>query len=200
MKSTIIFYKYNDIPLKLYFEIIASGNFLLLIKSGNASQRECLEAWELIVEENSIHNNNYDYMNCLALQKSVAFYYNEYQLVKSAIVLVAYKQDLNIINYLNEIGYPVDNSTPEKLLESLTITQAMSDNLITKIKMKQNELDLYYKPVKTKKNSAYTFDHVMANLLGQGFQVDDSLTLIRYNACIQVINDRKPKQKEKWQA
>lgn len=174
------FCTYEDIMLRIYLEIAAQGNYEKLILAGNPSTEECIEAWEEIVKENAKQNGTFEYQTYLEDAREHTRLLNEYNLVKAILTKLSFVVDYELVNYLQDKGYRIDISSSEKYADSLTKAIRKSDNLITKINMKRNELA----GLETKKGGkSSNYEEIMASLeFALGWSVGEDITLARYNA------------------
>jgi hypothetical protein len=192
--SSVVFYTYDDLLLRLYFEIAKSGEFTKLVISGNASIEQCLEAWELIIKKQQQITGNNQYNAFFRLNKGYLINLNDYTLIRACLILTGINNlfpDYEYIQILKEKGYPIDLSSPESIVNSVNVGLQKCEKLITKATTKRKEIELLIKQSETSEEIG--FEQVIANLNYQlGFNIDDNLTLARYNEYQKII---KAKQK-----
>jgi hypothetical protein len=180
LNTSVKYWQYETIPLKLYLEIASSGDLSKLVLSGNVNAEE---AWEEIVRKNqqAVGSNRYD--NYFEKSQSYALMVNEYIFVRSALIYLSVKPDKEVAGLLAEKGYKID---PKNYIESLNKAFRKSENLITKAISKQNELH-----VEQEQRGESSFEEIMANLVvGLGFHVNDDITLSRYNEYRKIIKKK----------
>jgi hypothetical protein len=188
--------KYEEISLKLYFEIAKSGDLKRLIKSGNPSLKECRQAWAEIVENNSKSNGQ---VSQVEIYKDLLEGYNstlaELVRVRANICILYFETDDERINWLREKGYNLDTSSKSKFIESINSAMNKTNNLITRLHMRENQI----KDVVSGFGSepATLEDLIAKSNTHLGFTgCDMNMTLAQFNAYQRVIalkNRPKPK-------
>jgi len=184
------FYTYDNIKLRLYLQIAASGDYSQLITSGRADQTECYQAWEEIVKRNNEANNSYQFSAYFDSAQGYAKLIADYNTIKACLFCLLFEIDNDLISFLKEKGYHIDveSNSRTKYEESIHAAMRRSDNLITKIRMKQNELAMM-----ADKGSGQNagFEEIIANLSFMlGFTVNDDITLARYNEYRKIIKKK----------
>jgi hypothetical protein len=173
-------YGYDDIRLKLYMDISSSGDYSRLVVKGSASHDICFQAWEEIVKRNNEANQNFEYSSYIDASQSYALLIADYNVIKACLCYLVIAIDDFVIGVLKEKGYDIDTSGQKKFEESLYLAQRKSDNLLTKIKMRQNEMVAIHDSGSKKE---ITFDDAIAALEAMlHFRIDDDIKLSRYNA------------------
>jgi len=191
--SSVIFFTYDDILLRQYLEVIKSGDFTKLIKEGNATEIECLEAWENIVkkQEKATGSNRFD--TFLSLLKGYALLINDHTVIRACLIhLMNGPVDWEVLKTLNDKGYEVKiNEYGYAIYESIQAGLHRCENLVTKATMKQKELQRMF-PEKKDKAEAQSFETVMAHLIAAlEFNVDENITLARYNEYQNILRERQ---------
>lgn len=172
-------------------EICTTGNYLLVGKTKLAVRERCLEVWEEIVQRNAEVSGNYTYMNHFRALKEYYRLINEHALVKAVLQKYSFsknifkrgvgpvtQRDKELVAMLAKKGYPLNFKDDEKFADSLLAAMRKSQNLLTKITMKRNELNGFLEA----KGQQQSFEEVMADLISAlQFNVDDNITLARYN-------------------
>jgi hypothetical protein len=106
----------------------------------------------------------------------------------------------NIITTKDCAGYdpgllvpPNSNILSENYRQSLLRALQRSENLVTKLKMKANELRLMLNGNDGGRKEMM-FDEIMANLQIRGLKVEDDIKLSRYIELLKVLNKSKPEE------
>lgn len=191
--SSVIFYTYDDILLRLYVEVARNGEFKRLIKAGRATNEQCLAAWEEIVKRQEKETGSHHYTAFLQLIKGYAAHLSDHTLIRACLIhLMIAPIDWEVLQTLRSKGYNIDTSTQEKKIESIQAGLRRCENLVTKATMKKKELERMFES-KGKGNEQGGFEQILANLnFALGFNVDESITLARYNEYQKIL---KAKQK-----
>lgn len=178
-------------------QIADSGNVLLVAKT-KARPEKCAEAWEEIVQRNAEENGSYEYQNYLDNLREYYRLITEHTLVKASLLKLTYKVDPALAKYLTSRGYVIrlgkqKASDSEAYANSIHAALKKSDNLVTKIRMKQKEMT----NTTNLKGQVKTFESLMGNLIALlGFEVSADITLARYNEYKKFIKQKyKPKEK-----
>lgn len=173
------FIGYKEIKLRLYVEIIETGDVRKLLTAGTATDEECATAWDAIVAENDRTAGGYKYVNYLNLIKDYGNLFSQYLAVKATLTALQFQVDDADISWLQSLGYKIDTSTSQLYVASLKRADQRSKNLINRMGLRLNEIN-----VDRVKGPAVpsSFDYIMANLSeALGREVNDELTLARYN-------------------
>jgi hypothetical protein len=191
LNSTERWFTYDDITLRLYLEIAEGGDYKKLIKKGKYSSDECYAKWEDIIKQNGKHTNDFSYINYFQTVQQYANLIAEYNLVKALlfkVLITDYKNVIEDVAMLVSKGYNIDKSSQEKYNESIENAFKKSNNLVTKILAKQNELNQYAGNKETKA----TIGSMVANLnTAIGFKAADySILLSEYNEYRKIINKK----------
>jgi hypothetical protein len=166
-------------------KVSTAGDYKSLIKSGNATELECLEAWEAIVQKNNYHSGSNQYNNYLNLIKQYNMAMQELNGVVSTILCLCFVVDKDQIEYLKAKGYKIDTSTGSAYEKSLADALHRSGQIRTKIKVKLNQINNFNQRVMEQRESQseQTVDDLISSLsMEVGFQIPDTVTLAQYNA------------------
>ena len=179
------FYSYEDITLKLFVTINASGNFRLLIKSGIALPSECFDRWEKIIQENNRAAGRHEYSTFLKTYKAYNRLLAEFNSIKAHLLILCYVIDYEAIKFVRKKGYAIALTNSKAYADSIYSAIRRSDNLLTKISMKRNEL-LKMQPKGDARQES--FESIIANLTVElGYSIPDDITLARYNEYVKII-------------
>ncbi len=156
-----------------------------------------MEVWEGIVKRNADVTGNNDYLVYLKLIKSYYKLLAEEAYVKGALLKLFHKFDKDLAIDLQKMGYPIVITDSAAYAKSLVYCAKKSENLKSKIKMKENELLIFQKQNEEAIENK-SFEQIMGNLIGLlGFHVPDDITLARYNEFrLQIIEKIKAASKK----
>lgn len=174
------FMEYENITLKMFLDLSESKNYRGLVTEGEATDAACAEAWEKIVKHNSEVSGNLEMGYFLSNYKAFAQLLADFNAIKATLNLLLFFVDNGYIKWLSEKNFKiVTDKGNEAYMESINAAMRRSDNYITRIKMKQNELIRNGEGRPSKK---FGFEELIANLtMILGFEVNDNVTLARYN-------------------
>lgn len=180
-KQSVELYSYDNITLKLYTQIASGSSVKNLIIKGNPDSNQLAVAWEQIVKQNSQNNGTYQYNSYFQLLQTYELLVNEYNTIKAMLTKLSLKIDHDLIKELRRKGYNINATVnSEVYATSLLNAGRKVENLVTKIKSKQTELNQM--EAQDDRKSSLGFEELLANLsVGLGFNVDDSVTLARFN-------------------
>lgn len=184
-------YAYDDLPLKVYCEIVSTKNLTLLGIGGPVVvDARVSKRWEDIVKESERVTNSTAYLSYMFDIQSIKTLVAEYVLAKSILLRLQYRGDMKLVRELHEMGYELDLTDTKSFAKSLYVQLGVVGNLATQLKIKQNEIELGQKP------EPISFDSMVANLSASlGFVVPDSITLARYNEYLKLLRKKaQPKE------
>lgn len=148
--------------------------------SGKATIEECLIVWEQILKRNGEVNNDYSYNQFFIKSSEYARLLNDYQLIKALLIKLHFVVDDSYISFLKSKGYKIDTSSRQKYDDSLKLNLRRSENLLTKLTMKHNELSSGLK--EKEKRDHVSLEQLLAHVsAGLGYEIKDDITLARYN-------------------
>jgi hypothetical protein len=186
-------------------EICNTANYMLVAKNKFATEKRCIEIWEEIVQRNAEVNGNYTYMNWFRASREYYKLISEHALVKAILQKFSFTKtfkrfvgpttdkDKVLVAVLGQRGYVLDFRSSEQFAESIYANMLKSQNLVTKITMKRNEINGFV----SSNGAVQGFEEVMADLIASlNVNVDDNITLARYNEYKKVIKLRH-KQSQK---
>ena len=163
-----------------------------LIVKGKASESELNEAWEFLIRKNYQVNGGFDYINYVDLVQGYNQIMAEYNVIRCTLIQLMFCVDDNYISELKDKGYRIDTTNSITYIESINAALRRSENLITRLKMKSNEIqDMMGKQGGERASS---FEEIMAGLsLALKFAVPEDLKLSRFNEYKKIINERNSK-------
>lgn len=185
-----IFLTYDNITLRTYLHIAATGEYDKLIVKGDCSKEECLAVWEELVNRN---NNGQVFSAYFDSSQKYALLISDYNTIKATLFILLFEVDNDAIAFLKRKGYVIDTSSRAKYDASLALAMKTSDNLLTKIQMKQNEIA----SMCDNGSRMVGFEEVVANIsFLLGFTINDDITLARYNEYRRIIAKRHEQQQK----
>lgn len=187
-----VFWTYDDILLRHFYDVSKSGDYRTLVKSGDATDEQCAEAWEKIVQKNNYHSGNRQYDNYLNLVKQYNLAIKELNAVVSTIMCLIFVVDKEQIEFLKSKGYKIDTSSATAYDNSLAIALHESGKIRSKIKIKYNQINNFnQRAIESKEHGEVTLDEMLTALsMEVGFQLPDSITLAQYNAYAKRVKKR----------
>ena len=175
----------TTLQLKVFFEIAETGNVKLLLISGKEDTVKLMDAWEDILEEYSQLDKNMALMNVMEQRETLFKQAALYCEIKAMLLYLVggYKQEF--VDRLNELGYRIDK---DNLIQSIKRNDQKSNNISTRMQIIQKDIESH----STGKKS--TFDQTMAFIASElGFEPNENLTVARYLAYKNQINERNKK-------
>lgn len=199
-KKSDLFWDYANISLKLFIEIAQTGNFNLLLRSGNASAEQCLEQWEELVKRNSIEAGSHEYTHYFNLIKAYALLIAKQISVRATLLKLSVTTEWDDIVYIRSCGYNIDTTSTLSYWATLESSLRKSEDLLNKIKMKQFELEQIVKGRQKESGKIQGFEETIANLITSlGFSINDDITLARFNEYRKLIKKKVSAQQNKTQ-
>lgn len=186
-------YTYENIPLKIYCDIVNTGNYQL-VSNRKVEDHVAYDAWEKIVTENSIKSGMSDFELHMDLLKSYGKLLYDYIEVQSNLMSLLFYVDYNIINQLAEKGYRINTSSSKAYTESINAGLTKCKNLVSKIRSKEEKIKS--KRSNDDKHANLSFSELIANLsfgigsMGVTIPVDHNLTLASYNEYRKLIKKK----------
>jgi hypothetical protein len=182
----------------MYFEIVKTGNVLMLQKEGKANAEVCLELWDAILKKNSEHSGSGRYRVILEQSKSYNGLLCDYITVKAMLTVLQYKPVNDYIEYLSLKGYRIpvdkgDNEYANALISAIT----KSDNLVTKIKSKQKEIESFGKGKDDNNDESLAITLVnLSYALGLNYTLTEDILLSQYNAWLKILKAKQSANKQ----
>jgi arylamine N-acetyltransferase len=166
----------------VFCEVNNTSDYSLLIKrKGLRDKAKEIEIWSNIIleysqlEGDSTANDRLEKITTLNELK------NAYTVIKAMLrylwMQTPWNSDeaLKVYNDLDKMGYSIDLTNQSKYIQSLKAADHKSNQLVTLIRMKANELEVN----EDEKGNDVSFDDIMA-LLQAHFTVSDNITVSRY--------------------
>jgi hypothetical protein len=176
-----------------------SGNLKSLVKSGDATDEQCGEVWEKIVQKNNYHSGTNQYDNYLNLIKQYNMAIRELNAVVSSIMCLWFAIDDSQIGFLRGKGYKIDTNSASGYEKSLVVAMHESGRIRSKIKIKYNQIQNFnQRAQENKEQGEVSVDDMLSALsMEVGFQIPDSITLAQYNAYAKRIKKRNDDRSRK---
>lgn len=191
--TTAQFFQYDDILLRLFIDVAETSGYQKLVRTGLATDDECMEAWENIVRENSEKTGSNSYSSYFNDTVQYSQLLSEYLFMRAALTKLLYVIDFDLIQKVREFGYMINLSNSQAYADSLYATSRRVDNLATRIKMQYNRMALNT----VDKSEGGGFDETIANLnMAIGFVETDNITLARYNEYCKTLKKRAARSKD----
>jgi hypothetical protein len=172
--------------------VINTADVTKLCYFGECSNDECIERWEDIVQKNYEINGGFDYINYKDSLQSYARLIADYNIVRCLLLKLIFVVDNDYIEQLKQRGYVIDTTNSLKYVESINSCVTRSENIVTRMKMKANELSHL---IGDSDSKVLTFEEVIASLnVSLGFEVDDNITLVRFNEYNKMMKQRNINQ------
>lgn len=191
-------------------ELIGTNDYSQLQISGKKDLVKCGEVWEEIVKMNAEKNKDFQFESFIEMQKCSKKYSADYVeikalLTKLALPLISKNQfpiDHDAVKRLKRLGYNIVADQTWGIYEkSLMNALRRSDNLITKTKMKENEIKDFILNNRKGKAANISLEEVLGHLsAGLGYSVDQSITLSRYNIYKEILKAKNGRQRGNKQA
>jgi hypothetical protein len=194
--TTPDFLRYNTITLKLFLEIADTSNHRLLLIRGEATDEQCADQWEKLVEQQNYHCGNQDYGNFLIHLDSYRQLMRKFITVRSTLCCLLFVVDNDMIAWLDKEGYHLDTTHGQgAYLNSLQRAFNKSNNLNSKQNQKLNQIETFQQAIIMERkefNDAQeenSFEERIAAIsFYMRFEVDDNVLLTRYNSYVKKIN------------
>jgi len=198
------FFSYEDISLKLYLDIVRTLDVKKLLRQGDASVEQCHKQWDEIIAKCSSTNGGLDYVGFIDMSQSYGILLSEYNIIKAWLTKLWFQVDDEIIKQLADKGYDIiiskdhpkynpDLSISVNYSESILNAFHRCENLVTKIKMKANEIKVFMNGSEGGRKEML-FDETMAQLLVRGIKVEEDITLSRYMELLKILSKQTKEQ------
>lgn len=183
--------------MKIFCDVANTSDYSLLIKrKGYRDEYKEVEIWSNIIIEYSQLEGDGTANDRLEKITTLNELKNAYTVIKAMIRYLFLQtpwdsdEALKIYNDMDKMGYKIDLSNVDNYVKSLKSADKKSNQLVTLIRMKSNELD-----DKEEKSNNVSFDDIMA-LLQAHFTVNDDITVSRYVSMKKsIIQRQKPNVK-----
>jgi len=144
---------------------------------------KALEAWEGVVREHEKANNSGSYSKTISMSRAMAKRYNEYIMVRAAVIALSFGYDAGLVKILESCGYKIDVKNYANSLANILVR---NDNNLTQVNVIRSELGLQHQ-----RQVRIDFNEIIANLSAAlGFNVRRNLRLAEYNSLVKVIKKR----------
>lgn len=180
------YFNYDTIPLRVYVDIVNTGNYRLVSKSKIADVDKCFEVWEQITIAQSEALGGNKHRITLDALKAYNRYCAEYIIINSLLTKCLYKYDENTLKELAGYGFVIDKKDYRKSLEicfgrvKQYLTRMQSKELELKELMKENE-----------SRGTLKFGELIANAsYGMGFNIREDILLSEFNQYMKILQEK----------
>jgi hypothetical protein len=183
--------------LKLFFEIIQSGDLNKLVIKGKPTQVQVLEqAWEAIMAQYAKLDNNVSVSEILDLNAEAWRLTCEQAEVKAILLYLVGAYNEQYVERLVDLGYPIDMSSLKSKKKSLVHCDKRANHIKTKLLLLQKRIEEYSK---TDNDKATSFDNTMGWLaINLNFEASNDITVSRYLSYkSQILARQRASQKRK---
>ena len=194
-RITKTYYQYSNIRLSTYIEIAQTANLRLLIIKGFPTEEELTKQWEAIVKENAKANGDQSYSAYENNLKRYGKLIGEYELVRLSLMKLVLVVDDPTIAYLTNKGFKINTATYSGYVDSINACLSKSNNYLTKIKMKLNDLqEIRDEQEKAPSKSIEELLGTLSAILG--FGISEDVTLARFNEYKKIAKKKSERNKK----
>jgi len=188
---SVRYYKYDTITLKLFVEVINSGEFERIARSKVYDAEKCLECWEQIL----VMNSRQEGTNRLGITfdsfKAYIRYSAVFVMVNAMLTKLQFIVDKDVVEELAGLGYNI-KMTKEGYAPSIQTAFNKLRNINSKIASKQIELEALIKGGDGEIKSGLDFGGMIAEVsTALGFQISKDVLLSEYNSYVKLIRAKK---------
>lgn len=184
--------------MRTYLTIADNKQYSLLVRRGKFSPEELLTAWEAIVELSSEATGQLEYSTYKDLLVSYGELIAQYNVDKMLLLKLCLVVDDLAIGELRERGYNIATSGATAYAKSLVDAFTRSNNLVTRIEMKQKELKRFSTSVNIEQYKV-TYEQILAQLnAALGFSVSENITLSAFHEYQRIIKRRNKPKQQRW--
>lgn len=175
-------------------DIAKTGNVHQLLIKGEATKEQLVDAFEKIVCENGKQNGDFKYNSYFALMKGYAELIARYTVTKVLLTKLGIQGfaflDFAAVMEIRERGHVVNLENETKFVESLYSISRQVDNLVTKARSKQKEMEKLAAAGQSKSEQSI-FDIIANTNFGLGGNyININSTLAEYNAWKKVLRQK----------
>lgn len=134
-------YNYENIKLVLFLQVAKTSNYNLLCFDGEPDEKECTIAWEEIIKSNGEATGGMELDIFNDLKESYGLLLQDYNVIKVIILKLHFVIDYDDINYLKSKGYKFEFKNNKEYITCLLNAKNRAGDIVTKMKMKRNEID-----------------------------------------------------------
>lgn len=151
-----------------------------------------MEEWESIIEVNSDLTGQMEFSTYKDLLIGYGQLVAQYNIDKGLLMKLCFQVDDSTIEELRERGYVIDIAGAAVYAQTLADALIRSNNLVTRIEMKQKELERFHDSVNIERK--VTYEELVAQLnAALGFSVNDNITLAAFNEYQKILKRRNAK-------
>jgi hypothetical protein len=182
------YWRYEDIPLKLFIDISQNHKYRKMVRYGFASFDNCVEKYEQIISENSKRTNSFDYQHYFGLQRKLYTQINDYYTIKAALLKLSIEIDEEIIDFLKTKGFKININTQKDYEKTIYACFRRIEGHKTRANIIKSDID----KLKKGNDSNILFEEILAILSYQlGYTVERGITLAQYNEYKKIIKQKQ---------
>lgn len=153
----------NECPLDVFIDCLVDGKLERLVKSGKASQKELVEAWEKIFIEYCDLSGESNIKRLIYLSKNIGYLRSRIIAIQLCVYVLSTKKSDSCIDQLKNMGFNM-NFSDESMLEDLKKVIAASKSHELELTIKSTEYEkMVNQGEKAKIKSSY-FDNLLIDL------------------------------------
>lgn len=190
-----VFLRYDTILLKTYFEIANTEDFMLMLLKGEATLVQCKEKWNAVVSANFENSGTLDFIGYIDSLEGYNSFLLEHNVTTAELLMLHFQVDDVVIADLRERGYNIDTTGKRAYADSLARAMERSKSLLSRIKLKSNELENFTEHLKENKPVSYQ-DVLTTLMFNLGFSVPDDITLASFNKFRNLIIESRKYQQQ----
>lgn len=185
---------YENITLKLYYEIASTGNHELLYISGKYKPEHAADAWEEIIKSNCKATNNRKYLILLDAYKKHSQYVNEQTFLKAAVIKLHFELDRELIKEIEkDFHFTINLKNSTKYAQSLKELDNRAKSYNTKISSQRILIERMQKEEESKaKGKGVNFQQSLVRVgTALSIVIPQDVLLSTFNEYINVIKQRE---------
>jgi hypothetical protein len=190
---------YDNILLKVYYDVASTNDLKLLLVSGDFNEEEATIHWEEIIRDNCKATNNRKYTQYMDARKEYLRLLSEQAFIKTSLVTLHFEIDRELIKELKGKGYRLDTSSPDKYAESLKRCEIQSKNLNTRITMQLNVLNSIHKDEqRTARNRTSGMQSSLVRIgTALGLVLPQDILLSTFNEHFNIVREQQAANRKK---
>ena len=177
-------YDIDNIPAKIYFKIIETGN-LSLLSNESLPNNQLQTIWNKIESDYNAVFPNKEINRVIDVSKNIESLEAKYRSIKHAVYCLKLSKDDELIELLNKHGFALSNN----YMENLTRVEKESDTILLQISKLKQDLP---EPFDEESNEKTSFEYVVLSycvLTGLSYK-PSSILLLEYNPLIKLGNQK----------
>jgi hypothetical protein len=194
-----LYLNYDEITLKLYYEVAATSDFKKLFLVGTYSEDHAAKAWEEIIRDNCKATNSRKYIILLDAQKKLNQYINEQSYLKAAITKLHFEIDRELIADIEkDFHFTFNLKNSAKYAQSLKELDNRAKGWNTKIAAQKIMIERLMKEEEGKaKGKSVGFQQSLVRVgTALNIVVPQDVLLATFNEYINVIKEREARNRK----